>query len=864
MKRLTFGANALLAFLALIVLTACGGGPASLEEPGGVVEPSSGPAASAAAQEPGPEGAGQVRVETQRFLTQEYQRKGQAAFDLGDYEEARKQLVTALEIDPSNPEARALLGRVSALLGDRPADADQVQKRFTDEAKARVEETRMRVEDLLIRSDAALVEKRYDEAIQRCDDALLVIRYNPFMIQGDQLEQTVRAKKEGLLIAIEEGRKRDAETLAARAAAARDVREREQAERKVYRVRRLFEQANIAFASQRYDDCAKHLDLLLQVDPGNEAARELIDVARNASYEGDRRATERRWKQEWARTFDDLVHSDLPQTDFIKHDRAHWRDIVNNRKPIETLHTEADVDSVEDRAVLDKLDNTLVEPNFAEAELDSWVGYFRQVTELNFLVSNAVRELDMEQTTLKNVAIPRMSAKKALDLITQFTPVRWRVANGIVHLVTAEESLGRIYTQFYEVRDLVANLQNFVAPEIYIAPSGADMEQPEAPDPEPVVIDQERLLDLIRGNIGIPMAFEMPGASINMHANGVFIARTTREVHERVKKLLTDLRINIGIQVNVEARFLRVEDKFLEEIGVDFRGLGDDASRGEPGKGLTRKRNRSSARFDDYGTGITPTTPGEVGSGTEPGIFFDDGNDGDIMARTEHLFDLSLGNARDGMTNAGGLALQYTFLDDTEIEAILLAVSKRERVEQINAPNLLLSNTQRAHLTVTHQVSYVRDFDVEIAQAAAVANPVVSMVSDGIVLDVHPVVSADRRFITMELRPTLAQLEQPIPTYTTTLGVGQEITIQLPHLQVQRIRTTVTIPDGGTLMLGGMKMANKQDYNSGIPILKDLPLISFLFSKRGTYTSNKKIVILLKGTIVIAEELEPPLIDQED
>src|SRR5690606_29491422 len=134
----------------------------------------------------------------------------------------------------------------------------------------------------------------------------------------------------------------------------------------------------------------------------------------------------------------------------------------------------------------------------------------------------------------------------------------------------------------------------------------------------------------------------------------------------------------------------------------------------------------------------------------------------------------------------------------------------------------------------------------------AVANPMVDVVRDGVVLDVRPVVSADRRFITMELRPTVVSLQLPIPTFTTTLGAGQPVSIQLPNVTLQQVRTTVTMPDGGTLMLGGMKLAERQNQISGVPLLKDLPGLSFLFSRKGSYVLNRKVLILIRAQIVIS------------
>src|SRR5690606_16651241 len=193
--------------------------------------------------------------------------------------------------------------------------------------------------------------------------------------------------------------------------------------------------------------------------------------------------------------------------------------------------------------------------------------------------------------------------------------------------------------------------------------------------------------------------------------NGVLLISHTREVHEQIAKLLSDLRRAVGIQVDVEARFLKVEDSFLEDIGVDFRGLGDQSSEGLQGRGLA---DRSSLRLDDFGRPeqINTASPGEIGTGTDPGIFFDDGGDGDYLLRTENLYDNELGGGPDGLNNAGGLSLQWAYLDDTEVEVILRAVQKQERSEEIIAPRLLVYNNTRAHMQALRHTSYIKDFDV--------------------------------------------------------------------------------------------------------------------------------------------------------
>ena len=170
---------------------------------------------------------------------------------------------------------------------------------------------------------------------------------------------------------------------------------------------------------------------------------------------------------------------------------------------------------------------------------------------------------------------------------------------------------------------------------------------------------------------------------------------------------------------------------------------------------------------------------------------------------------------------------------------------------------MLVFNTARANIAVMNQVAYVQDFDVEIAQGASIADPVIDVIQDGVILDVRPVVSADRRFILMEMRPTVAELQRPIEERPTSLGTQQTVTIQLPEVDIQRVRTTVPMPDGGTVMLGGLKVSEKQDQQSGIPIINKIPILSFFFERKGQYVSNRKLLILLKASIVIPEEHEP-------
>jgi len=380
---------------------------------------------------------------------------------------------------------------------------------------------------------------------------------------------------------------------------------------------------------------------------------------------------------------------------------------------------------------------------------------------------------------------------------------------------------------------------------VNIAPSGG-LEPPEedTEEREANVVTSDALDSLIRNNISPESWDADPANSLRITESGTMVVYQTPEVHEQIRKLLKDLRESTGIMVDIQARFLTVEDNFLEDIGVDFTGLG------QPGLG-------TNAFFNDFGD---PTAQGdlgaEIGQGTDLGAFLDEGEDGDLRARVESLYDVSLGDP-DVLQGSGGLSFQWTYLNDLQLQMILRAVSKSERVELVTAPRILVFNTGRANLTVLNQVAYVSDFDIEIAQGASIADPIISVIQDGAILDVRPVVSADRRFITLELRPTIAQLTRPIRQAVTTLGSTSSVTIELPEVDIQRVRTSVPMPDGATVLLGGQKISANQNLKSGVPILNQIPIINLLFERKGNFVSNRKLLILLKAEIVIPAEHEP-------
>ncbi len=157
-----------------------------------------------------------------------------------------------------------------------------------------------------------------------------------------------------------------------------------------------------------------------------------------------------------------------------------------------------------------------------------------------------------------------------------------------------------------------------------------------------------------------------------------------------------------------------------------------------------------------------------------------------------------------------------------------------------------------------------------MAQTSFIADPVIGVLQEGILLDVRPIVSADGRFITLETRTATTALSRPIEEFTTYLGqaVGLEpglgqpsfvpkvtpVTIQIPELEITSTESTSRIPDGGSIMLSGLKTIISQDKQSTTPILGNIPILGFLFSRKGKSEETLHSVAIITASIIDLNE----------
>jgi type II secretory pathway component GspD/PulD (secretin) len=314
--------------------------------------------------------------------------------------------------------------------------------------------------------------------------------------------------------------------------------------------------------------------------------------------------------------------------------------------------------------------------------------------------------------------------------------------------------------------------------------------------------------------------------------------------------------------VAVEVRFISVGEDFFERIGVNFN---------------LNIVNRSTTRFQPQITSgqFTPAGfingffPSNFLAGLQPsGTITPDLN----IPILNNTFAQSIPpfGGYPGVPGFGGLTMGLAFLSDIQVFLFMEAVQGDRRTNVMQAPKLTLFNGQTSTLTVADQQFFVTGVTVQTALGQFLYSPRVTTFPLGVTLTIQAVITGDRRFVRLSLAPILTQLASPIvelfpvvtPIFPQFDGsfTGQPIVftqfIQQPIVTTVSIRTTVAVPDGGTVLMGGLKRLSEGRNEFGPPILSKIPFIDRLYKNVGYGREAESLLIMVTPRIIINEEEE--------
>jgi general secretion pathway protein D len=428
--------------------------------------------------------------------------------------------------------------------------------------------------------------------------------------------------------------------------------------------------------------------------------------------------------------------------------------------------------------------------------------------------------------------------------------------------------------------------------------------------------DFQSLIELIQNTVA-PQSWNTVGGAgaIQPFATNLsIVVSQTQEVHGEIANLLEQLRRLQDLQVTIEVRFITLNDTFFERIGVDF-DFNIQTNVGEP-LNMTAVPNAQNTSTSPYTLGINPkpgvatqtigldTTgnPG-VARGADPGGVSVTGlpqrNFYSIPFRQNSFGSAtvpSLPGLPDPATSAANFG--FAILSDIEAYFLIQAAQGNTRSNVMQAPKVTLFNGQNAYVSDTRQRPFVTSVVPVVGDFAAAQQPVITVLSEGTAVNVQAVVSSDRRFVRLTLVPFFSQIgkvEQfqfegsrstkqkssdaksgaDVKIPGSGLGAGltgssantgelevnsSGTTIQLPEFIFTTVTTTVSVPDGGTVLLGGIKRLREGRNEFGVPILSKVPYVNRLFKNVGLARTTDSLMLMVTPRIIIQEEEEDKLL----
>ncbi|TVR44688.1 MAG: hypothetical protein EA402_06300 [Planctomycetota bacterium] len=741
--------------------------------------------------------------------------EARARYQRAYFVEAKDLIDRALEVFPAHAGAQELREDILGILSLRSDRLRMMARWMGALGEVAVQETAVRLAGLLEEGDKAMAARDYMAAARFYDRVAIGIRTFPYRFNWGDLPDVVQAKIfEAQSQARQDDLLRQREARRSAADVADHERRREEALLRA-KVDAILSRAHRHYVRGDFRRAAIEAWNAYELDRRREDARSLyLDARRKAHVQFDDYLKQEQ-PERVARVYENIHQALIPQADLMIYPQ-NWFEI-NMRRPEEIGER---TEEGWQRELRDRLEME-VEFIWEDTMLEDAIEFLRQTTGVNFVVSPDVYAGGgPPPITLSG----RMRLRTVLGWISQITRLEYTLRSQAV-FISSDVAESDTVLRIYNVNDLLSPVQDFEGPELAWtgggqAGGGFDLFGGGGGfGADPGGMDIMEIQDLIEQSVS-PQSWDRPGVAIDIRQGGTLFINQTPDVHDLVAELLRSLRSQASLQVNTRIRILDLSKAFIEEIGFDYRGLD-----------LLVNDNPGFSRF-----GNTWSSSSYLNNTRMP--------DNSMVT----VFD---GNA--------GLRLNGAF-NRVQMNAILEAAQQEQDAIILNAPELTSFSGQRANAQFLRQVAFISDYAVD----GTVLNPEIEVINTGDIIDVRPLVSADRKYVTLEVRPTSVLLQNiasvDIVNFVQpaeSLGaIPLVYPIDMPNIEVRSMRSTVMLPDRGSLLVGGYVRGLRQRTQSGVPFLSHIPFLGRLFSRTGLYEEHRHLMYLLTVTIIDLDEME--------
>ena len=342
------------------------------------------------------------------------------------------------------------------------------------------------------------------------------------------------------------------------------------------------------------------------------------------------------------------------------------------------------------------------------------------------------------------------------------------------------------------------------------------------------------------------VAFELP-ATLSYDGTNLIVYQSRKNL-DRVKNIIR--RYSDIKQVHIEAKFMEVEQKILNELGVNW-SLAPTAGGGGNVNAATNLRSINSVFASNNASVRQLNVTGNLPI-PQPAPNFPGG--------------INLGNTNSSYSGTVGIIGAET------LGVAIRAIEENAGSDLMSSPSLTVLDGKTAVIKVAQLLRYPQAYgdtqsNVGTASTTGAGGSSTSVAITagtpqdftiqevGVTLEVTPTVAADDS-IALNLKPKVTEFEGFVEYGGTSIAISGAVTVSVPSgffqpiFSTREVTTDVTVFDGATVVIGGLTREEVKTVDDKVPVLGSIPLIGAAFRSTGKTIQKKSLMVFVTANLV--------------
>jgi general secretion pathway protein D len=490
---------------------------------------------------------------------------------------------------------------------------------------------------------------------------------------------------------------------------------------------------------------------------------------------------------------------------------------------------------------------------------------------VNLVLTNQLPGATVPQV---NITLRNLSLKRILDIITQNVGYQYEIQADLILVRPSGDNVNLSTEEFPVSKSALTRMTGVGASGTAAPAASAD---PFAPAPTAAAggASSGGEADALKRFLSAAgVNFDgVSGSNLAYDGTRIIVTQTGRNI-ERIRNILG--RYNDIRQVEIEAKFMDVQEGAVDELGVSWTALQNSSVTQVALGSQNRTLGSTFTSSSSGGNGQVVQAPAQIlqgfitqGGTTTPVFSNTPGQSTPILNQPPSIpGTVNLGSALGSVAAVTGARI-----GNFDVTATLRALSLRQGSDLLSAPKVTVLSGSPASITVAQELRYPQSYgeiQSEVgtggttggAGAAAGVTITAGTPQDfttrnvGVELTVTPTVEEDEYSISLDLNPRVTEFEGFVEYGGQSIAISGSTTVTVPSgfyqpiFSSREIKTRVTVWDGATLVMGGLTREEVKRVNDKTPFLGDVPYLGRLFKSKGEASTKRNLLIFVTANLV--------------